>query len=100
VLGTQVVYVLGHTSCGAVAAAAKGDPVPGQISALFQHIRPAIRAAKGDPVVAVRENVRIQAQTLVEASTVISSLVTAGKVVVAGGIFDLATGRVDRVPID
>jgi carbonic anhydrase len=99
VLGTQVVYVLGHTSCGAVTAAAKADPVPGQISALFQHIRPAIRAAKGDPVAAVRENVRIQAQTLIEASTVISSLVNAGKVVVAGGIFDLATGRVEPVPL-
>jgi carbonic anhydrase len=99
VLGTQVVYVLGHTSCGAVTAAAKADPVPGQISALFQHIRPAIRAAKGDPVAAVRENVRIQAQTLVEGSTVISSLVSAGKVVVAGGIFDLATGRVESVPL-
>ena len=88
VLGAKVLYVLGHTSCGAVAAAAKAEPVPGQISALFQHIRPAVRAAKGDVDAAVRENVQIQAQTLVEASTVIASLVAAGKVVVAGGIFD------------
>ncbi|MEI8228134.1 MAG: carbonic anhydrase [Planctomycetota bacterium] len=99
VLGARVLYVLGHTSCGAVSAAAKGEPVPGQISALFQHIRPAIRAAKGDPVAAVRENVRIQAQTLVEASTVISSLVTAGKVLVAGGVFDLESGRVQPVDL-
>jgi len=99
VLGAKVLYVLGHTSCGAVAAAAAGQPVPGQISALFQHIRPAIRAAKGDPVAAVRENVRIQAQTLVEASTVISSLVAAGKVLVAGGIFDLTTGKVEPVEL-
>ena len=97
VLGAKVLYVLGHTSCGAVAAAAKGDPVPGQISALFQHIRPAVRAAKGDVDAAIRENVRLQAQTLVEASTVISSLVSAGKVLVAGGIFDLETGRVEPV---
>ena len=99
VLGAKVLYVLGHTSCGAVAAAAARRPVPGQISALFQHIRPAIRAAKGDPVAAIRENVKIQAQTLVEASTVISSLVAAGKVLVAGGIFDLSTGRVDPVEL-
>ena len=43
-LGAKVLYVLGHTNCGAVAAAVKGDPVPGQISALFQHLRPAIHA--------------------------------------------------------
>lgn len=99
VLGVKVLYVLGHTSCGAIAAATKGESVPGQISALFQHIRPAVRAAKGDPVVAVRENVRIQAQTLMEASTVIASDVAAGKLVVAGGIFDLETGIVEPVEL-
>lgn len=99
VLGAKVLYVLGHTSCGAVSAAAKGDPVPGQISALFQHIRPAVRAARGDVAAAVRENVKIQAQTLVEASTVISALVSSGKLVVAGGIFDLQSGRVEPVDL-
>lgn len=100
VLGAKVLYVLGHTSCGAVTAAAKAEPVPGQISALFQHIRPAVRAARGDVAAAIRENVRLQAQTLVEASTVISSLVKEDRVIVAGGIFDLETGRVDAVDID
>lgn len=100
VLGAKVLYVLGHTSCGAVAAAAKAEPVPGQISALFQHIRPAIRAAKGDVDAAVRENVKLQAQTLVEASTVISQLVAEGQVLVAGGVFDLTTGRVDPVAMN
>jgi carbonic anhydrase len=99
VLGAKVLYVLGHTSCGAVTAAAKGAPVPGQISALFQHIRPAVRAAKGDVEAAIRENVRLQAQTLVEGSTVISSLVSSGKVIVAGGVFDLQTGRVEGVDL-
>lgn len=99
VLGARVLYVLGHTSCGAVSAAVRAQPVPGQISALFQHIRPAVRAAKGDVAAAIRENVRVQAQTLVEASTVVSSLVKDGKVVVAVGIFDLETGRVDPVDI-
>jgi carbonic anhydrase len=86
-------------SCGALAAAAKAEPVPGQISALFQHIRPAVRAARGDVAAAVQENVKIQAQTLVEGSTVISSLVSAGKVAVAGGIFDLRSGRVEPVEL-
>ncbi|MFM7108950.1 MAG: carbonic anhydrase [Planctomycetaceae bacterium] len=100
VLGAKVLYVLGHTSCGAVTAAAKAEPVPGQISALFQHIRPAVRTAKGDVAAAVRENVRLQAQTLVEASPVIAALVKDGKVLVAGGVFDLESGRVDPVGFD
>jgi len=100
VLGAKVLYVLGHTSCGAVTAAAKAEPVPGQISALFQHIRPAVRAAKGDVAAAVRENVRIQAQTLVESSPVIAALVKDGEVIVAGGIFDLESGRVDPVGLE
>ncbi|NDC53713.1 MAG: carbonic anhydrase [Planctomycetia bacterium] len=99
VLGAKVLYVLGHTSCGAVTAAAKGEPVPGQISALFQHIRPAVRAARGDVGAAIRENVKLQAQTLMEASTVIASLVGDKKVIVAGGIFDLQTGRVENVDV-
>ncbi len=60
---------------------------------------PAVRAAKGDVAEAIRENVRNQAQTLVEASTVVSSLVKDGKVIVAGGIFDLETGRVEPVAL-
>lgn len=99
VLGAKVLYVLGHTSCGAVAAAAKAEPVPGQISALFQHIRPAVRAARGDSHAAIRENVRIQVLTLVEASPVIASLVSRGRLLVAGGIFDLRTGRVEPVEV-
>lgn len=99
VLGAKVLYVLGHTSCGAVAAAARAEPVPGQISALFQHIRPAVRAAHGDVSAAVRENVRLQAHTLMESSTVIASRVARGEVLVAGGIFDLTTGAVEPVDL-
>ena len=73
--------------------------MPGQISALFQHIRPAVRAAGGDVAKAVTENVRLQAETLVEASTVISALAKAGKVIVAGGVFDLESGRVQPVAL-
>lgn len=99
ILGARVIYVLGHTSCGAVAAAAKATPVPGQISSLFQLIRPAVRMAHGDPVAAIRENVRLQAQTLMEASTVIASRVARGHVLVAGGIFDLMNGTVEPVDL-
>jgi carbonic anhydrase len=99
VLGAKVLFVLGHTNCGAVVAAMKGDPVPGQISALFQHLRPAVKAADGDVAKAVRENVRIQAATLAEASPVIAGLIRKGELTVAGGVYDLTTGRVDLVEV-
>lgn len=97
VLGTKVLYVLGHTNCGAVTAAVKADEVPGQISSLFYHIRPAVRAAKGDVAAAVKENVRNQIDVLREASPVIARLVKQGKLVVAGGVYDLGTGKVEPV---
>ncbi len=99
ILGAKVLYVLGHTRCGAVTAAAKGDEVPGQISVLFQHLRPAVKAAKGDAVAAVTENVRLQAALLAEGSPVIARLIKNGKLAVAGGVYDLATGRVEPVEL-
>jgi carbonic anhydrase len=98
VLGAQVLYVLGHTACGAVQATMKGEDVPGQISGLFQHIRPAVKAAQGDLERAVRENVRNQAQVLAESSPVIARLVREQRLTVAGGVYDLHTGLV--TPVD
>src|SRR5438876_9494447 len=48
VLGTKVILVMGHASCGAMKAAIQGKEVPGQISALFPHIQPAVDQAGPD----------------------------------------------------
>lgn len=93
VLGVQVVLVLGHTACGAVTAAVEGKPVPGQISALFQHITPAIPAGASLDE-AVRANVRHQAQVLSTSSTVIREALAAGTVEVRGAVYSLEDGRV------
>jgi len=94
VLGAKVLYVLGHTNCGAVAAAVRGESMPGQISVLFQHLRVAVKAAQGDVATAVTENVKAQAAVLSEASPVIAQLIRDGKLKVAGGVYDVSTGRV------
>lgn len=99
ILGAKVLYVLGHTSCGAVSATMKGDEVPGQISGLFQHIRPAVKAANGDLDRAIKENVRNQAILLAEASPTISRLVQSKELIVAGGVYDLSTGLVTAVDV-
>jgi carbonic anhydrase len=94
VLGTKVVLVVGHTDCGAVKAAVHGKPVPGQISALYPHIQPAVDQAGGNLDAAVKANARIQATLLRESSTVVSALVKEGKLKVAAAHYDIASGSV------
>jgi carbonic anhydrase len=94
VLGIRALLVLGHSHCGAVKAAMKSDVVPGQISALYSHIRPAVALSAGDVEKAVEINARMQAELLRSSSTVIRQATTSGKLEVAAGVYDLATGRV------
>jgi carbonic anhydrase len=84
--------VLGHSGCGAVAATMRGEPVPGQISALYQHIAPAVDDARGDLDAAVARNVQLQAR-LLRRSPVIAALLREERLLVVGGVYDLASGR-------
>jgi carbonic anhydrase len=94
VLGTAVLMVMGHGSCGAVKAAIGGKAVPGQISALYRYIRPAIDAAGADLDAATMANARIQARLLRESSPVIAERVAQGTLRVVASQYDLATGKV------
>lgn len=94
VLGTKVILVLGHGSCGAVQAAIQGKSVPGQISSLFPHLQPAVDQAGPDLTATVKANAQIQARLLRESSTVLSGMVKEGKVKVTSGYYDLGTGLV------
>src|SRR5271170_1098012 len=75
VLGVKVILVLGHADCGAVKAAIRGNPVPGQISALFPHLQPAIDQAGPNLEAATKANATIQAALLREASPVLAPMV-------------------------
>jgi carbonic anhydrase len=93
VLGAQLVVVLGHTACGAVTAAVAGKPVPGQISALFQHISSAVPSgATLDQ--AIEANVAHQVRVLRTSSTVMREALDAGTVDVRGAVYSLDDGRV------
>ena len=94
VLGTRVILVMGHGGCGAVKAAIESKDVPGQISALFSHIQPAVDQAGPNLDMAIRANARIQAGLLRKASTVISSFVKENKLKVIAAYYDLASGSV------
>jgi carbonic anhydrase len=94
VLGAKVLLVMGHAHCGAVKATIQGKEVPGQISALFPHIQPAVDQAGDNLESATKANTRIQAALLRESSTVVSGMVKQGKVKVIAAHYDLASGCV------
>lgn len=94
VLGIRILLVLGHSGCGAVKAAMKADAVPGQISALYQHLQPAVEQSGGNIDKAIKANAGFQAQLLRTSSTVIRDALRAGKLKVEAGVYDLASGSV------
>jgi len=94
VLGVKVLIALGHANCGAVKAAMKADAVPGQISALYQHLKPAVDQSAGNFEKAIELNAKYQADLLRTSSPVIKEAVKAGKLKVAAGVYDLGTGKV------
>jgi carbonic anhydrase len=97
VLGVRAIMVLGHSNCGAVAATIKGSAVPGQISALYPRIRPAVDLAGSNTEAATKANAKIQTALLAEASTVIGGLVKDNKIKVVAGYYDVTNGTVTLV---
>jgi carbonic anhydrase len=94
VLGTKVILVIGHSGCGAVKATIQGKEVPGQISALFSYIQPAVDQAGPNLEAATKANAKNQAAILRQSSTVISALVKENKLKVIAAYYDLGTGVV------
>lgn len=93
-LGIKVILVMGHGNCGAVKATIQAKDVPGQISALYPHIQPAVNQAGSNLDAATKANAKIQAALLREASTVIAGLVKEGKLKVVAGHYDIVNGSV------
>ena len=97
VLGTQLIVVVGHSGCAAVAAAVQGEPLPGRIGGFVEDIKPAVarvRDKTGDlKENTVIANIQYQAQKLAERSAILANLIQAGKLKIVGGQYDLRTGK-------
>ena len=102
VLGSPLIVVLAHTSCGAVKAACevvtKNATYPGAIGPMIEPILPAALAVRSEPGDfvnnAAKESARRTAVRLTAASTLIASLAGEGKLKIAAAIYDLQTGIV------
>lgn len=106
VLGTKVIMVLGHTSCGAVNATVdalqKGNTLPGHIAGLVTAMKPGI-----EPIMkttgpdlqqrAVVANVQANVRRLQTEKPILSEMVAAGKLRIVGAYYDLPTGKVIMV---
>ena len=103
VLGMPLIMVLGHSSCGAVAATIKvmqeDIKLPGHLPALVAAIRPAVEIAqKANPAnlldASIAENVRYNVEKLKKATPIVSEFVANGEVKVIGAVYDIASGTV------
>ena len=109
VLGTRLVVVLGHQSCGAVTAAMKRpEHPPGHVVTLINAIKPAALRAEamtaGDEHdeddrldAAIRENVIEQVNLLRGLEPVLSRGFERGNLLIVGAVYELETGRVNFV---
>ena len=105
-LGVPLIMVLGHTHCGAVTATVKviqeGARLPGHLPDLVRAIKPAVHRAAanhGKDLIAQAtiENVKLNSDRLMVSQPLIGQYVRRGKVKVVGGIYDLATGKVELI---
>lgn len=105
-LQSPLVIVLGHSACGAVGAAVdrfvNGASLPaGHLASLIYDLAPAVEQVQAEPgdLVdnAVTRNVQLAVRTLSTQSSVLSSAVAGGTLVIAGARYDLASGSVTPV---
>ncbi|MEU8326845.1 carbonic anhydrase [Micromonospora sp. NPDC048839] len=105
VLGTPLVVVLGHDSCGAVQAAretaATGTQPPGHLGAVVDAVLPSLRRAEAEGVDDIDGIVDIHiaqtVETLLGQSPVLAAEVAQGRCAVVGVSYRLAAGVVRPV---
>lgn len=102
-LGAPLVMVLGHTNCGAVAAAVRvvmeRAVLPGHLPELIKSIEPAVIAAHdrhpSDLVAAaIEENVKLNVTRMKDDEPILSEALAAKKIAAVGGVYDIASGKV------
>lgn len=105
VLGSKLIVVLGHTSCGAVKAACDGVEM-GHLGSLTKMIEPAIAAetktnenrSSGNSDFlnnVLHNNVHHQIETIVSESRIIREMLQNQEIGIIGGVYDISTGYVE-----
>ncbi|MCW3080272.1 carbonic anhydrase family protein [Segetibacter sp.] len=104
VAGAKIIVVLGHTRCGAIKGACDHVEM-GNLTSLLTKIRPAVddentitenrTSSNSEFVEKVGTiNVKRTVHAIMERSTILKEMVTAGEIGIIGGIQDISTGLV------
>jgi len=105
--GTNLIVVLGHTSCGAIKGACDHARL-GNLTALINKIEPAVDAVKEPTDKSLRnsknldfvdrvsaKNVELTIDNIRSQSPVLAEMEANGEVMIVGAMYDIATGSVD-----
>ncbi|WP_424961052.1 carbonic anhydrase [Ekhidna sp.] len=97
-LGTGVIVVMGHESCGAVGAALAGGDNGYNLNHLLAQIEPAKAQAGSDDVnTVVKKNAELSANDLYDRSSIIKGAVDGGKLKIVSAFYNLGSGKVDFI---
>jgi carbonic anhydrase len=102
-LGVRTVLVLGHSGCGACKAAIEHieakDKLPGAIDDLINPMRPLVHKVASQPgdklANLIKANVQEGVKRLNGLRPILAKLVQSGEMKVAGGVYELRTGKVE-----
>ena len=107
-LGSKVVVVLGHESCGAVKAVMESGPtpLPGNLWSLqnaMSGLLESVHHQAGEPTGTymshlVEANALRQAKVVITRSSIVEHLCHEGKLTVVPAVYDLASGQVRFLP--
>ncbi|WP_454846847.1 carbonic anhydrase [Pseudomonas farris] len=105
VLGTPLILVLGHESCGAVSAGVKAlkenAKFPGQIQSLADAIKPSVEKILKEPgnllENAIAQNVKDTVSRLKHESPILSDALEKGTLNIVGGVYKLSSGKVEII---
>ena len=93
-LGTGIIVVMGHESCGAVGAALQGGDNGYNLNHLLAQIEPAkAQAGSSDVNTVVKKNAELSATDLYERSAIISGAVDKGAVKIVSAFYNLGDGE-------
>jgi carbonic anhydrase len=105
VLNSPLILVLGHDSCGAIDATIKSlkdnTTLPGHLPSLVSALAASVKASSDQPgdklANAIRRNVKDVTAKLKSATPILSAAAADGKIKIVGGIYRLASGKVELV---
>ena len=94
-LGSKLVVVMAHQSCGAVGAAIQGGDAGKNLNHLLSFIEPALDPQETDPEVIARRNARVSADRLISDSDIIRAATEDGGVKIVTSYFQFTDGMVE-----